>query len=210
MSKISGKEYPISKIFSKDFEYFIPSYQRPYSWEEVQTETLFDNLYDFYKENRTDDYFLGSIVLIKEESKSRAEVIDGQQRLTTLTIIFAVIAHKFLHCDDAWYRAVSGYIIEPGNVAEGVPQTSRLHLRKKDQAFFERYIQNTKIKELLDLNTSLPDEAQLHIRNNCEVIYKRIEKVFGENIEALKQFCTFLATRCFIVAVCTSDEQHRP
>ncbi len=42
-SKITGKEYPLSKIFSKDFDYHIPVYQRPYAWTEEEAETLFDD-----------------------------------------------------------------------------------------------------------------------------------------------------------------------
>ena len=72
MSKITGKEYRISDIFTSEFEYHIPSYQRPYAWEKEQAETLFDDLFDFYKNQPKDDnYFLGSIVLIKEDDVSK-------------------------------------------------------------------------------------------------------------------------------------------
>ena len=89
--KISGAEYPLSKIFSSDFDYVIPSYQRPYAWTVDQASELFDDLYDFYLREKEDTYFLGSIVLIKEEGKPYSEVIDGQQRLTTLTILLSSI-----------------------------------------------------------------------------------------------------------------------
>ena len=79
-NKITGKEYPLSKIFSADFEYHIPGYQRPYAWTEEQAGILFDDLYDFFQTETIDNYFLGSIVLIKEENKPYADVIDGQQR----------------------------------------------------------------------------------------------------------------------------------
>ena len=46
--KISGAEYPLAKIFSSDFDYAIPSYQRPYAWTEVQAGDLFSDLYDFF------------------------------------------------------------------------------------------------------------------------------------------------------------------
>ena len=49
----------------------------------------------FFKEEKSDNYFLGSIVLIKEEQKRYAEVIDGQQRLTTLSILFSAMADAF-------------------------------------------------------------------------------------------------------------------
>lgn len=92
--KISGAEYPLAKIFSSDFDYIIPPYQRPYAWTPTQAGELFSDLYDFYTKEKDDTYFLGSIVLIKEEGKPQAEVIDGQQRLTTLTLLLAALTHR--------------------------------------------------------------------------------------------------------------------
>ena len=93
MSEINGHEYQLLKIFSSDFEYHIPAYQRPYAWTTEETNTLFDDLYGFFSSEKEDEnYFLGSIVLIKETANRRADVIDGQQRLTTLTILFSVLA----------------------------------------------------------------------------------------------------------------------
>ncbi len=56
-NKITGKEYPLDKIFSTDFEYHIPGYQRPYAWTEVETGILFDDLYDFFLTEPIDNYF---------------------------------------------------------------------------------------------------------------------------------------------------------
>lgn len=94
-TKIKGAEYPLAKIFSSDFDYEIPSFQRPYAWTEEEAGDLFDDLYDFYiNEAEDEQYFLGSIVLVKEDDKPPAEVIDGQQRLTTLTILLSAITSK--------------------------------------------------------------------------------------------------------------------
>lgn len=204
-NKISGKEFPLSKIFSKDFDYYIPSYQRPYSWEETHTETLLDNLYDFYKENKTDDYFLGSIVLIKEENNPYAEVIDGQQRLTTLTILLAAIANRLT---GKIKETCLNYIIESGNEIEGIPERPRLHLREKDRAFFKKYIQDLKIQELLKCDeTQFANEAQQHIKNNCKVINDKLEKYFGKDENELKEFCSFIAVRCCLVTVYTANKE---
>lgn len=95
MPKISGAEYPLKKIFSSDFDFMIPSYQRPYAWTTEEAGELFNDIKDFMDQQADDDpYFLGSIVLIKNETDSRAEVIDGQQRLTTLTILLSVLLDK--------------------------------------------------------------------------------------------------------------------
>ncbi|MDB6183276.1 DUF262 domain-containing protein [Paracoccus fistulariae] len=89
--KISGSEYPLAKIFSSDFEFIIPRYQRPYAWEIDQAQNLFQDLKDFSQAAPDEGYFLGSVVLIKNDDAPKAEVIDGQQRLTTLTILLAVL-----------------------------------------------------------------------------------------------------------------------
>lgn len=58
-SKITGKEYPLSKIFSEEFDYHIPPYQRPYAWTEEEAETLFDDLLDFFRQNGQTIIFWG-------------------------------------------------------------------------------------------------------------------------------------------------------
>lgn len=68
-SKITGEEYLLLKIFSFDFEYHIPAYKRPYAWITEEAGILFDDLYEFYRTELLDNYFLGTIVLIKEEDK---------------------------------------------------------------------------------------------------------------------------------------------
>ena len=50
--KISGAEFPLAKIFSSDFDYSIPSYQRPYAWTEVQAGELFSDLVDFFTKEK--------------------------------------------------------------------------------------------------------------------------------------------------------------
>ena len=131
--KISGAEFPLAKIFSSDFEYVIPSYQRPYAWAIDQAAELFDDLFDFHSSELEEGYFLGSIVLIKEESSPYAEVIDGQQRLTTLTILLSVLAATM---QGSQRDTLCKYIMEPGNEFEGLEPKPRLTLRERDKAFF--------------------------------------------------------------------------
>lgn len=126
-TKIKGAEYPLSKIFSSEFDYVIPAYQRPYAWTEEETGTLFEDLYEFYQSEPADEsYFLGSIVLIKEEDMPLSEVIDGQQRLTTLTMLLAVLTSRLSGDDWDDFRK---YLIEPGRASLGIPTKPRLCLR---------------------------------------------------------------------------------
>lgn len=204
-SKITGKEYPLSKIFSEEFDYHIPPYQRPYAWTEEEAETLFDDLLDFFQTEESDNYFLGSIVLIKDDDKPRADVIDGQQRLTTLTILFSVIA-SCLTGDNR--NNCYKYLREPGNELEGLEPLPRLELREKDKTFFQKYIQNVRLEELeaLDME-SLPNESQQHIKANSGLFLRKMDAVFGKDEKKIAEFCRFLVTRCYLVAVYSPSRQ---
>ena len=205
MSKmITGAEYPLSKVFSDDFEYHIPQYQRPYAWTTEETNVLFSDLRDFFVEEDEENYFLGSTVLIKKDDERRAEVIDGQQRLTTLTILLASIANK-LHGkqrDDCMT-----FIKAQGNALLGIADQPRLFLRDRDQPFFAKYIQGFEIDDLLELDPAqLEDEAQINIQENCRALVKDISDEFGDDDNLLFSFATFLLTRCYMVAVSTPSQ----
>ena len=76
--------------------YYIPEYQRLYNWDDEHIEELFDNLISSVEENK-ELYFLGPMILAKPKNNPTRgfEVIDGQQRLTTLTILFCVYRDYF-------------------------------------------------------------------------------------------------------------------
>lgn len=204
-SKITGKEYPLYDIFSSDFDYYIPAYQRPYAWSEEEAETLYDDLYSFFTTEKTENYFLGSIVLIKDDNNPRSDVIDGQQRLTTLTILFAAIASRLPEDVRGTFMT---YLLEPGNVFQGLDAKPRLHLRERDRQFFEAYIQNGQIDELLKVDPKqLPTEAQQHILSNARVFMNKLTESFGDNKDDLVAFSGFLVSRCYLVAVYTASQQ---
>jgi len=92
---------PLDRIFAANSTYKIPAYQRPYSWEAVgksdrdsQVIQIWEDLWNFFQDNQgtSKEYFLGSMVIIEHTAKLRTfDVIDGQQRLTTLLLLFAAM-----------------------------------------------------------------------------------------------------------------------
>ncbi|AEJ00220.1 protein of unknown function DUF262 [Nitrosomonas sp. Is79A3] len=203
--KISGAEYPLAKIFSSDFEYVIPSYQRPYAWTVDEASELFDDLFDFYKSEPEEGYFLGSIVLIKQEGVPYAEVIDGQQRLTTLTILLSVLASTM---QGKQRDTLCKYILEPGNEFEGLEPKPRLTLRERDKAFFLKYVQELRFDELFVLDDKgLDNESRLNIKRNSNLFKDRVKTSLGDSPDNIKQFVAFLLQRCFLVAVSTPSQQ---
>lgn len=88
----SVNNYPVSQLFDieSNVVYAVPRYQREYTWSKSQWENLFDDIL------RNDPgYFLGSIICINQSTDALAvqqlEVVDGQQRLTTLSLLFAAV-----------------------------------------------------------------------------------------------------------------------
>ncbi len=102
MSKLNVDQKTIMLLFSdKKSDFLIPDYQRPYAWEEPQCQTLWDDIFSFaFPDNNCDnfdsneEYFLGSIVTFENENHKK-EVIDGQQRLTTLMLLLRAFYEKF-------------------------------------------------------------------------------------------------------------------
>ncbi|ETK41986.1 hypothetical protein H098_09115 [Pseudomonas fluorescens FH5] len=203
--KISGAEYPLAKIFSSEFDYVIPPYQRPYAWTRDQAGELFDDLYDFFEKEVEDSYFLGSVVLIKDEGKPLAEVIDGQQRLTTLTILLATLTAQ-LTGDN--FSSFYSFIREPGNVALKLNPKPRLALRERDRAFFAQHVQGLKFDDLTKIDPAqLENESQRNIQGNARLLLERLATKFTGNESSLVDFGSFLLMRCFLVAVTTPSQQ---
>ncbi|HFU75825.1 MAG TPA: DUF262 domain-containing protein [Arcobacter sp.] len=90
--KLEAEIENIKKILVDDEKFYqIPDYQRPYSWDKDNLADLIDDLTNAYLNNKDENYFCGSLVLVNDENTTRYDIIDGQQRTTTFTIIACVL-----------------------------------------------------------------------------------------------------------------------
>lgn len=107
MAKLNVDQKTIKDLFqNQKADFLIPDYQRPYAWGEPECRTLWDDIFSFAipdegrtKFDRSSEYFLGPIVTFKNDS-DKMEVIDGQQRLTTLMLLLRAYYPKFSHMQD--------------------------------------------------------------------------------------------------------------
>ncbi|MFD2562957.1 DUF262 domain-containing protein [Aquimarina rubra] len=94
--KLEAEIKNIKKILVDDENFFqIPDYQRPYSWDKENISDLIDDLLTAFQRNNDEHYFCGSLVLVDNKSDNRYDIIDGQQRITTFTIIACVFRELF-------------------------------------------------------------------------------------------------------------------
>lgn len=99
--ELSSYTRNINDILTCKKTYIIPRFQREYSWEADELETLWNDIKECLKWNEDEKrfdishYFFGSLVLIGRDSDAKLYVVDGQQRLTTITILLSVLSSKF-------------------------------------------------------------------------------------------------------------------
>ena len=199
---INASQQSLVKIFSDEFAFAIPPYQRPYAWETEQARDLLTDI-----ETALDDalstkdpvtYFLGSIVLIKRPGSPNADVVDGQQRLTTLTILFAVL-RDLSEGKTAMKRHV--YICEEGDSDKGTKDRYRLTPRKQDADFFNENVQTEGATKKLSGEEGY-SESQRLMASNAHFFREELEKW---NPTKRDDLIAFLVQRCYLVVISVSN-----
>ena len=193
---MKAEERTIIKILTEQICYEIPPYQRPYSWERENVEQLLQDVWEAC-ENSESEYFIGSLITIEKELDSRYEVVDGQQRLTTLNLILARLRERI---QDEAARAYLGNRILPKNVLTGEAEKPRLTLRAKDQAFFRRHVLDGVPVPQNQIDSL--EEPQKHLLENMEAT----DVFLADKDEAtLKRFANYLLSTVYVVFVNTNS-----
>jgi uncharacterized protein with ParB-like and HNH nuclease domain len=196
MNNLEGKIEQIGKIFSSDFFFTIPDYQRPFAWEEGNFQDLID---DLISANGGEQYFLGTLVLHKKPAKNTYDVVDGQQRLTSLLILIACI--RDLITDPQYKKNLQGKIVQEENKVDGIPEMPRISVKDR-QTFREIVLEesgtNKKFKE------DQLAEPETRYFQAIKIFKERLSK-FSE--EELQKFVQFINQRCTVIYLSTSTFQ---
>lgn len=205
---IKAHESPIVNIFDNNYRFVVPDYQRPYAWTTEQTGELLGDLLDAVgsidatnKVNDAHPYFLGSVVIIKgNDLEPHAEIIDGQQRITTLTIMFCAL--RELAATEPIRAGRHARIQETSNPDAGITGEFRLTVRKRDEDFFRNNIQKEgKLPVFVKSTpTKLPDSQQ-RMFENAKHLWDELQKLDANKRNVL---AAFLVQRCMLVIVAAS------
>jgi hypothetical protein len=190
-----AEERTIDGILTEQICYEIPPYQRPYSWKKEHVQQFLEDIWEAY-EVSDKEYFIGSLIAIEKEKNQRYEVVDGQQRLTTLNLIFARLRD---HIKNEAAKQELGKRILPRNVLTGEAETPRLILRKSDQTFFRKHVLEAQPITFKEKNIDAP---QQRIAENLDLIDEFFK---DKNEQSLKLFANYILKTVFVVFVNTDS-----
>jgi len=194
----------LKKIFSEEFWFIVPQYQRPYVWQEENIQELIDDLYYAFENKQNSEYFLGALVLKRTTEKEfrEYEILDGQQRLTTLCMMMAVI--RDLIKKPQYKYTLSQMIYQEENELLKVPSRNRIKYNTRDKVkdFVKDYIiANGSKRDLVNYH----EDTNISVSNMAKAI-STMHTIF-ENKENLESFAVFLLNNVLFIYVSTDNTE---
>lgn len=202
---IEASEMTLGGILSDAFSFVVPSYQRPYAWTTEHAGMLLEDLLAAAA-IRGDDgappYFLGSVVLVKQPDNPGAEIVDGQQRLTTITLLLCAL--RELEQEDGFRNSLEGYICAPGNPVSGTARRMRFLPRERDRDFFAKHIQTQGgLTLFIAQDRTRFQDSQQRMHENGAMFMRALGELDNEKRQRLAQF---MIQSCYLVVVRATDE----
>lgn len=196
MSKLNIDQQTIKELFSnKRSDFLIPDYQRPYAWEETECQTLWDDIFTFaFPENDyslfksdEDEYFLGPIVTFKNEA-GKLEIIDGQQRLTTLMLLLRAFFSKFGNMKD------TNSVSTSDDIAKCIWKTDEFGNPDKNKLKIDSEVSSDDDKEefltILKTGQTTPEQKSRYAKT-----YRFFQDRINEFLQTFPTYFAYLPTR---------------
>ncbi|MBZ7940207.1 DUF262 domain-containing HNH endonuclease family protein [Campylobacter sp. LH-2024] len=210
-SFLNTETLTLNDLFSKDRTYSVPKYQRNYSWSEDQWEDLWSDIEDLEKSNYP--HFMGSIVLQETKDVKNIDIIDGQQRLSTLSIFIAAV---IVYIDDLvkkdkdkidnekrkeiFNKKYLGY--ESSTTLKIVP---KLTLNKTNNNFFTTYIINQNIPDKPTLSDA--DKSNLLLHKAFDFFQKKIKEKFQkEDGKKIAEYVEMIGEQLKFIVIVVQNE----
>lgn len=194
MNNIEGKTENVGKLFSSDYFFKIPYYQRPFAWDEDNFNNLVEDLVSAIGEQQ---YFLGTLVLHKKDDKGNYDVVDGQQRLTSLLILTACL--RDLIDDEKFKAQLQSKIIQEENKVDGIPAKARIEV--KDRAIFNQMVLSQEGTKILKKETDLAEPENRYVL--AVKIFQGKLQAFGQDF--LQKFSQFVNQKCVVIYLSTTS-----
>ena len=191
--------------------FVIPEYQRPYAWTDEQVETLFEDLWEFTVSNggteREGSYFLGSIVSY-ENDNGEQEIIDGQQRITSLFLLLRAIYTKLFNSPLSERTPEANNFI--GKIEPSIWRTNKLTgtVDYKTTLLTSRVVNNEGneiLRKILETGRANKDSKDNYSRNYIH-FQELLDKHSSDNPLMIYQFIYSLLNQAILLPI-TADTQ---
>lgn len=189
--------------FISDKFLFVPPYQRSYAWGDKQVSELFQ---DIASTINTGEYFIGSIVISKDENENSFEIIDGQQRIATIVILFSAMRNYYHEKEEKEYSEDIEKKFLRSFDRNQKCFLPKIKLNNIDNDFFQKLVINRKdenkeqIKPLRESHNRIQkafDLATSHIIN--------LTKPFGGKTDVLIDWTNFIENNLKVINVTVPD-----
>lgn len=172
---VRAQESSLSEVFAPGEKLRMPPYQRSYSWGESEALDLLEDLHQATTEQIP--HFIGAVVFVHGEDAGTLEIVDGQQRLTTLTILLCVL--RDLEADKTRAAAIHALIADDARPILGEGANWRIALNYQDGAFFRDTIQRPGATLALDSDPG-ESESQTRMLANASAFHKELRALSAE------------------------------
>jgi uncharacterized protein with ParB-like and HNH nuclease domain len=195
--RLNAEQKYIRDIFSGKLEYIIPPYQRAYSWSKEHCEVLLEDLKNAFLENNEHGYFLGNIVLAKSsEKRDTVEVIDGQQRLITLTLLIQTLSNLLPKNIDlknmVWINDSEGKAVD---------------IRLKTRVFEDKDAKYLKEVITTPIENLIVAKKDNNFKINIKYFDEELKKF--QEVNSLSKFSDFLLNYVSLLPIESEDSQYR-
>jgi uncharacterized protein with ParB-like and HNH nuclease domain len=204
ISGIEAKEATIGNVFSPNFLFEIPIYQRPFVWDSEKFQKLFDDISDA-REKGEKQYFLGSILLQELESPIY-EVVDGQQRLTALSLLFASIRDNTTNQD--LEKLAQTWLYQQKDEFSKIPEQMRVKPWEDLIDDFRKYVYTPGGTQLFLTEF---EQKKIKYQDDQDPIYHIFEaldtyKKALAGLDSVGDFATYIRTKTYLVYIKTSTQ----
>ncbi|MBF2754475.1 MAG: DUF262 domain-containing protein [Gammaproteobacteria bacterium AqS3] len=184
-------------------QYYIPSYQRPYIWDKDQAEELLQDVHNSCAEKQG-EYFIGGLICIRDGN--RFEVVDGQQRLITLTLILRELVrvienNEELKKNNEGLKAkLRSMYLNEDHISANRLTRPVIEVRDKERGFYTDQVLREEIKQKPEKDT----DTEKVFRNNSEAIQKFLKE---DLTLPLNRLVEYLLRQVYVVFVEVDDRE---
>ncbi|MDD3211620.1 DUF262 domain-containing protein [Bacteroides graminisolvens] len=199
---LSAEQKDLLKIFKIEEQYIIPAFQRPYSWGYDQCYQLYTDLIKAFESN--EDYFIGNIIISKSDNdKDELEIIDGQQRMITILLLF-----KVLHSFQPELKVLKQILKQED--WEGVEGKTRIRseiFEENDGDYIDDIIEystnklNERLEECLDKSNKINERKTKHKLELNALYFLFWLKYYENKNKNVKEFISFLLKRVYLLPI---------